>query len=51
MKTEKEKLEQEIQTALSEIINWWEIWKNSDDPTEMEDPPIEYAKKLLAKAR
>lgn len=50
MKTENQKLEQEIQTTMREIISWWENWKNSDDPAKMEDPPIEYAKELLEKA-
>ena len=33
---------------LREIVEWWDKWNNSSNPFDMEDPPIEEAKKLLA---
>ena len=33
--------------VLSEIVDWWEKWNLSENPHELEDPPIEEAKKIL----
>lgn len=33
---------------LNEIVKWWDEWNSSDNPTEMENPPINEARKLLA---
>lgn len=41
--------EKEAVQLLSEIVEWWENWNSSSEPTEMEDPPIEEAKALLLK--
>ena len=42
-----ESQEQKAIELLREIINWWDRWNNSKNPTDMENPPIEEAKKLL----
>ena len=39
--------EQEAVVLLEEIVKWWDEWNNSEHPTEMENPPIEEARKLL----
>lgn len=41
-----EKSKQAIE-VLNEIVNWWDEWNNSENPTELENPPIEEARKLL----
>ena len=43
---EEEKLRQTA-LVLKEIIEWWETWTTSENPTELEDPPITEAKLLL----
>jgi hypothetical protein len=40
--------EQKAINLLGEIVKWWDEWISSDSPTEMENPPIEEAKELLA---
>lgn len=32
---------------LQEIVAWWDEWTSSSTPTEMENPPIEEARRLL----
>lgn len=39
----------EFAEILNEIVIWWENWNNSENPTEIENPPIEKAKELLLK--
>ena len=39
----------EIIAVLRQIVLWWEKWKNSDNPTKLEDPPIQDAKEILIK--
>ena len=43
-----ENKEQKAIKLLDEIVKWWDEWNSSDNPTEMENPPIGEAKKLLA---
>jgi len=43
-----ENKEQKALELLDEIVKWWDEWNSSDNPTEMENPPIDEAKKLLA---
>lgn len=40
--------EQKAIELLKEIVEWWEKWNSSENPTVLENPPIEEAKKLLA---
>lgn len=40
--------EQKAIDLLKEIVEWWDKWNNSENPTQLENPPIEDAKKLLA---
>ena len=42
-----QKKEQKSFELLKEIVNWWDEWNNSKNPTAMENPPIEEARKLL----
>lgn len=44
-----EKQEQKAIELLKEIVEWWGKWNNSDDPTELEDPPIQEAQNLLTR--
>ena len=45
-----EKSEQAI-LLLQEIVEWWDKWISSDNSADIEDPPIEEAKKLIAEMR
>lgn len=42
-----ENREQKALELLKEIVIWWDEWNNSQNPTEMENPPIERARELL----
>lgn len=42
-----ENQEQKAVELLKEIVEWWDNWNNSENPTELENPPIEEAKSLL----
>lgn len=42
-----ENKEQKAVELLKEIVNWWDKWNNSNNPTDMEDPPIKEARELL----
>ena len=39
---------QQAVILLNEIVQWWDKWNSSENPVEMENPPIDDAKRLLA---
>jgi hypothetical protein len=45
--SEKEK---ELAMMLKSLVEWWETWVNSPNPTDLADPPIEEAKAILQKS-
>ena len=46
---EKSLSEKELVEMLKSLVEWWEAWENSPNPSDLEDPPIEEAKALLIK--
>ncbi len=34
---------------LKEFVDWWDEWMNAEFPTEVDDPPVEYAKRIIEK--
>ncbi len=44
--SEKEK---EFAEILKSLVEWWDAWANSPNPTDLEDPPIEEARATLRK--
>ncbi len=43
-----ENKEQKAVELLNTIVKWWDEWNASSNPTDMENPPIEEARNLLA---
>ncbi len=41
--------EKELAEVLKSIVEWWDTWVTSPNPTDMEDPPIEEARDILKK--
>ena len=42
--------EKALYEAVKSFVNWWDEWTSADCPTDLEDPPIETYRKLLALA-
>lgn len=42
---------QEAIELLKEIVDWWDKWNNTDNPSELENPPIEEARQLIAEIK
>lgn len=38
--------EQQAINLLHEIVTWWEIWEKSENPSDLENPPIKEAKEV-----
>ena len=44
-----DKEKQEAIEALRQIVEWWDKWNNAEWPEQLEDPPIDDARKILSK--
>lgn len=42
---------EELLQSLEAFVSWWDQWKSSPDPSELEDPDIDAFRDIIRKAR